>query len=175
LSPAAKGARVVAVLGYSNGPKGELHAIGAARLRRAEREARDHDVVLLSGWARGRRNPSEAELMARSWRGRPARIVVDRGARSTLGNVAAAAATARSVEATEVVLVTSSWHGPRAAALLRAALRGSSSTVSLALTDEPAPLRASLREAVCWLGLPLQRPLARLSRRRTALVGWSAR
>jgi len=155
-----KAARVVAVLGYSNGPEGELHAICAARLRRAEREARADDVVLLSGWARGKRGTSEAELMARSWRGHAARILLDRGARSTLGNVAGAAAAARSVTAREVVLVTSSWHGPRAAALLRAALRGSTPTVSLALTDEPPPPRARIREAACWLAVPLQRALA---------------
>lgn len=153
--------RLVAVLGYSNARDRDLHEICATRLRRAEREAREDDVVLLSGWARGPRGASEAELMARSWGGFSSRIVLDRDARSTLGNVVAAATTARTLAAREVVLVTSSWHGRRAAALLRAALHGSSSTVTLALTDEPASFRERIREAVCWVLVPLQGTLAR--------------
>ncbi len=155
------GSRLVAVLGYSNARGEELHDVCANRLRRAELEAQEDDVILLSGWARGRSSASEAELMARSWSGLSSRIVLDRRARSTLANVVGAATAARALSAREVVLVTSSWHGPRAAALLRAALRGSSSSVSLALTDEPAPLRERLREAACWLAVPLQGALAR--------------
>ncbi len=153
--------RLVAVLGYSRGKDRDLHEICATRLRRAEREAREHDVVLLSGWARARRGSSEAELMARSWGGSPARILLDRGARSTLGNVVATATAARVLAAREIVLVTSSWHGRRAAALLRAALHGSCSTVTLALTDEPSSLRARLREAACWVFVPAQAALVR--------------
>lgn len=153
--------RLLTVLGYSNGRTQELHEICAARLRRAEQEAREEDVVLMSGWARRNRGVSEAELMARSWSGRASRVFVDRTARTTLGNVVGAAAAARRLSACEVVLVTSSWHGPRAAALLRAALAGTSSSVSLALTDERAPLGGRLREAVCWLAVPVQRALIR--------------
>jgi len=150
------------VLGFSNGRgAGELHPVCVARLRRAEREAREDDVVLLSGWARRRAAPSEAELMARSWRGPSSRLLVDRNARSTVGNAVSAAAAARSVGAHEVVLVTSSWHGRRAAALVRAAVRDSGSGVSLALTDEPASTRERVREAACWLVFPLQRAVAR--------------
>lgn len=165
------GSRLVAVLGYSNARDSELHEICAMRLQRAEQEARDGDVVLLSGWARGRSGASEADLMARSWGGRPSRILLDRGARSTLGNVLGAATAARTLAAREVVLVTSSWHGRRAAALLRAALHGSSSTVSLALTDEPTPIRERLREAACWVIVPVQGALVRSrnTRRRQAL------
>jgi uncharacterized SAM-binding protein YcdF (DUF218 family) len=150
------------VLGFSNGRgTGELHPVCIARLRRAEREARDDDVVLLSGWARRRTAPSEAELMARSWRGAASRLLLDRNARSTVGNAVSASAAARSVGAREVVLVTSGWHGRRAAALVRAALRESGSSVSLALTDEPASTRERVREVACWLVLPLQRAVAR--------------
>jgi uncharacterized SAM-binding protein YcdF (DUF218 family) len=150
------------VLGFSNGRgTGELHPVCVARLRRAESEAREDDVVLLSGWARRRAAPSEAELMARAWKGQATRLLLDRNARSTVGNAVSAAAAARSVGATEVVLVTSSWHGRRAAALVRAALRGSGSTVSLALTKEPASTRERVREAACWLVFPVQRAVAR--------------
>ena len=152
--------RLVAVLGYSNGRGRELHAVCAARLRRAEQETTAGDVVLLSGWARGRRGTSEAELMARSWRGRPARILLDQGARSTLGNVAGAAVVARAVDAREIVLVTSSWHGRRSRALLAAALRGSDIEVVLAPSDEGGGTLARLREAACWALVPLQVVLA---------------
>jgi uncharacterized SAM-binding protein YcdF (DUF218 family) len=99
--------------------------------------------------------------MARSWSGPEARLLVDRTASSTLGNVVGTAAAARSLAADEVVLVTSSWHGSRAAALLRAALRGSGSRVTLAVTEEQAPRRERAREAACWLVFPLQRAIAR--------------
>jgi uncharacterized SAM-binding protein YcdF (DUF218 family) len=154
-------ARLVAVLGYSNGRAGSLHEICAARLRRAEREVRDGDVVLLSGWSRGRSHRSEAELMARSWQGPPSRIVLDRGARTTLANAFGAARAARDIDASEVVLVTSSWHARRAESLLRAALDGTGASLSVALVDEPASLRHRARELACWLGVPVQRAVAR--------------
>ena len=97
--------------------------------------------------------------MARSWSGDASRLLLDGNARSTVGNAVSTAVAARSLGAREVVLVTSSWHGRRAAALLRAALRSSETTVSLALTDEPAPFRERAREAACWLAYPVQRAL----------------
>jgi len=112
------------------------------------------DVVLLTGWARRRDATSEAELMAGAWRAPCRRVVVDPGARSTFANVIAAATQARAVGAGQVVLVTSSWHARRAAALLRAALRGSGSTVQLATTDERPSIRARLRELACWPLVP---------------------
>jgi uncharacterized SAM-binding protein YcdF (DUF218 family) len=146
--------RLIAVCGYSNGNSEKLHDICARRLRRAEREARADDVVLLTGWARGANAASEAELMARSWTTPCRRVVVDSSARSTFANVTAAASVAREVGAGQVLLVTSSWHAGRAAALLRGALRGSGSTVEVATTDEPSSLRARLRELVCWTAVP---------------------
>jgi uncharacterized SAM-binding protein YcdF (DUF218 family) len=148
------GQRLVAVLGYSDGAGDTLHEICAARLRRAEREVRADDVVLLSGWARGRRPASEAELMARAWNGRGARVLLDRHARSTLGNALGAAAIARSLPAREVLLVTSGWHARRAAAIFRVALRGSDSRVTLAVTDEPGSLGSQFREVACWALVP---------------------
>ena len=116
--------RLIAVCGYSDRTGEELHEICARRLRRAEREARADDVVLLTGWARGRSAASEAELMARSWAAPCRRVFVDSASRSTLAHVAAAASVAREVGARPVVLVTSGGHAGRAAALLRVALRG---------------------------------------------------
>ena len=89
--------RLIAVCGYSDRTGEELHEICARRLRRAEREARADDVVLLTGWARGRSAASEAELMARSWAAPCRRVFVDSASRSTLANVAAAASVAREV------------------------------------------------------------------------------
>jgi uncharacterized SAM-binding protein YcdF (DUF218 family) len=153
--------RLVAVLGYSNGTGSALHHVCAARLERAAAEVQPEDVVLLTGRARGRRPPaSEAGLMAGSWNGRTARVVLDHDARSTLGNVLAAAATARELEAQEVVLVTSGWHGRRASTLLRAALRGSGVRVALAMTDERGSVSTRLRELACWGLVPLQAALA---------------
>jgi hypothetical protein len=155
--------RLVAVLGYSDGSPGELHRVCAARLRRAEREVKADDIVLLSGWARGRSATSEAELMARSWSGgKPRRLLLDQGARSTLGNVLGVARLARSSGVQEVLLVTSSWHARRAGALLRSALRGSGATVAIAATDEHASAGTHARELACWLVAPL----AALSARR---------
>jgi uncharacterized SAM-binding protein YcdF (DUF218 family) len=159
-------ARLIAVCGYSSRAGEGLHEICARRLRRAEREARPGDVVLLTGWARGRNAASEAELMARSWRGSSGRVVVDSGARSTFANVAATAAIAREVGASRIVLVTSSWHAGRAATLLRAALRGSGSTVEVAVSDDPPSLRARLRELACWTAVPYAFRASRAARRR---------
>jgi hypothetical protein len=147
--------RLIAVFGYSDGAGEGLHEICARRLRRAEREACADDVVLLTGWARRRDAASEAELMARAWAAPCRRVVVDSGARSTFGNVAAAAAHARDLGARRVVLVTSRWHARRASALLRVTLRGSGATVELATTDERASVRAWVRELACWGLVPL--------------------
>lgn len=157
--------RLIAVLGYSNGASHGLHEICLTRLRRAEREMVDDAVVLLSGWARRRSSASEAELMARSWEGRGYRILLDRRARSTLGNVVGVSKLARTLGAKEVVLVTSGWHARRAGALLQSALRGSGSTIRLAATDEQGSLRARLRELACWTLVPLAALSLRARRR----------
>jgi uncharacterized SAM-binding protein YcdF (DUF218 family) len=157
-------ARLIGVCGYSNGRGAGLHPTCERRLRRAEREAGPNDIVLLSGWARGSDAAPEAELMARSWNGSCRRLYVDRGARSTFGNIAAAAALARSVNAKEVVLVTSGWHARRACALLRAALAGSATTIGLATTDERPSFGTRVREVACWLIVPFAALTARRQR-----------
>ena len=146
--------RLIAVCGYSDGRGTGLHAICERRLRWAEGEARPDDVVLLSGWARGSDAAPEAELMARSWNGSCRRLYVDRSARSTLGNVTAAAGLARAVNASEVLLVTSSWHARRAGTLLRTVMAGSGRTVGLATTDEQPSLATRMRELACWAIVP---------------------
>jgi uncharacterized SAM-binding protein YcdF (DUF218 family) len=148
------GPRLIAVCGYSDGTETGLHPICVERLRRAERESKPGDIVLLSGWARHGSPRSEAEQMARSWSAPCDRVVVDSDARSTLANVAAAARLARAVEAREVLLVTSRWHARRALALLRRAMRGSPTSLALAVTDERPSPAARARELVCWAVVP---------------------
>ena len=152
--------RLVAVLGYSNRSLHGLHPVCAARLACAREEAEPGDVVLLSGRSRGRRAVPEAELMARAWGVPASRLVVDRNARSTFGNVRGVAAAARALAVGEVVLVTSGWHGRRASVLLRAALRGGGLRVTLAATAERGTLGAHVRELACWPLVPLQAAFA---------------
>lgn len=146
-------ARVIAVLGYGGG--GSLHPVCAARLERAEQIAGGDDVVVLSGWAR-RGGDSESAAMLRAWRGRPARVVADPFARSTLDNVLRAAALAHELGVGELVLVTSGWHARRARALARRAVRGTGLAVTVAATRERGAVRDRARELVCWAALPAQ-------------------
>lgn len=146
--------RLVAVLGYSDGTTVDLHPVGTARLTRAAAEVGPDDVVLFSGWARGSTSTPEADLMARTW-DTPARLLlVDRGARTTLGNAIGVARAARRVDADEVVLVTSSWHARRAATLTRAALLGSRARLRVAASDEPVSTGRELREIASWVVVP---------------------
>ena len=152
--------RLVAVLGYSTGSGDELHPVCAARLARAAEEAAPEDAVLLSGWARRRRTVAEAELMARAWNGRTSRLLLDQGARSTYGNARAIARAASEVGVSEIVVVTSGWHGRRAARLVRAALPEPAPRVSLVATDERGSLAHRARELACWTLVPIQATLA---------------
>lgn len=151
-----RASRVVVVLGYSDGGRGALHPVCAARLGRAAEVATEDDLVVLSGWARVPGTRSEAELMAEAWAGPSREVVVDPVARTTVGNVANALDDVRRVGAREVVVVTSRWHAPRAAAAFRWILRGTSTRVTTAFPAEPRNLRASLRELPLWLLLPAQ-------------------
>jgi uncharacterized SAM-binding protein YcdF (DUF218 family) len=153
--------RLVAVLGYSKrDAERDLHPVCAARLARAAEETGTGDAVLFSGWRR-RGAVSEAEHMARDWTGRAARVLLDTSARSTYGNVVGAAAAANELCASEVVLVTSGWHGRRAATLMRAASRR---PVVLAATGERGTTGTRLRELACWFLVPVQVALARRTR-----------
>jgi hypothetical protein len=155
--------RLVAVLGYSDG-SGSLHPICASRLELAAEVARPDDVLLLSGWARRPWHDSEAELMARAWKGAASAVLLDGGARSTLGNVVGAVKAALAVEARELVLVTSSWHARRVAALVRSAARGTGVHVEVACAAEPGSTRARARELACWALVPVQAACARRRR-----------
>ena len=148
-------ARVVLVLGYSDGGQGELHRICAARLARA---------VVLSGWARVPHTRSEAELMRAAWRGQAREVVVDPDARTTVDNVANALNDIARSHVREVLVVTSSWHAPRAKAALRWLLRSTGIHVR-AVTPPERSVRAALLELPLWLLLPFQLWLARRTRR----------
>jgi len=145
------------VLGYSDGraATAALHPVCAARVARAEQETAADDVVLFSGWARRGRPSSEAELMATTWSGPPRRLIVDRSARTTLGNAIAVGRAARQIDAADVVLVTSGWHARRAGVLVRAALIGSGAKLQVASTDEAASPARGIRELAAWTVVPL--------------------
>jgi uncharacterized SAM-binding protein YcdF (DUF218 family) len=149
------GPRLVAVFGYSGGRATGLHPVCLERLALAAAEAGPEDAVLLSGWARRGHSVPEAELMARAWRGAAGTVVLDRRARTTYGNAVGTAATARRLRAREVVLVTSGWHGRRASALVRAALRDTGLVVRVAPTRERGTRVARLREVLCWPLVPV--------------------
>lgn len=147
--------RLVVVLGYSDGGRGELHPVCAARLERAAEVTTTDDVVVLSGWARVPDTHSEAELMRAAWRGAAREVVVDPDARTTVDNMANAMNDVLRVGAGEVLVVTSSWHAPRAKAALRWLLR--STGIKVRAVSPPGTSRsAALRELPLWLLLPYQ-------------------
>ncbi len=148
--------RLVAVLGYSDGEApAELHPVCVARVECAAAAANSADVILFSGWARRGREASEADLMAASWQGATRHHIVDRDARTTLGNAIAVGRAARRVDASEVLLVTSGWHARRAAVLVRASLLGSGARLRVASTGEAASPARGLRELAAWTLVPL--------------------
>jgi uncharacterized SAM-binding protein YcdF (DUF218 family) len=158
-----RAARVVVVLGYSGDHSGTLHPVCAARLARAAELATDEDVVVLSGWARNPSQKAEAELMAAAWSGAAAEVVVDPVARTTVENAVNAVDDVRRVGARAVVVVTSSWHAPRARAAFRWLLRRSG--VSVRSVSPPGrSVRAFLRELALWALLPAQLAAARARR-----------
>lgn len=154
--------RVIAVLGYSTGGRAELHPICAARLALAAELATADDVVVLSGWARDGGDDSEAALMAAAWSGSAAEVVVDPVARTTVENAHHAVNDVLRVGAREVVVVTSSWHAPRARAAFRWLLRFTGVRVRSASPPGRSAC-AALRELPLWALLPLQ--LSRAERR----------
>ena len=147
--------KLVAVLGYSRRRGEGLHPVCADRLAAAESTADGVDAVLLSGWSRRPGRASEASLMQAAWRGPNVPLLDDGDARTTVGNARAVAAAAKAIEATEVVVVTSSWHRRRAGSLVRAAL-GPDVRLELVSPDRPAPLHLVGRELVCLLALRFQ-------------------
>jgi uncharacterized SAM-binding protein YcdF (DUF218 family) len=158
-------ARVIVVLGFSDGGRGAIHPVCAARVARAAEIATGDDVVVLSGWARVPGTRPEAELMAAAWSGTAREVVVDPDARTTVGNAWNALNDVTRVGAREVVVVTSRWHAPRARAAFRLLLRGRDVRVLAAFPPEQPSLRALLRELALWLLLPAQVWEARRGRR----------
>jgi len=147
--------RLVVVLGYSDSGRGELHPECAARLERAAEVTTADDVVVLSGWARVPHTYSEAELMRAAWRGAAHEVVVDPDARTTVENMANALNDVLRVGAKEVVVVTSSWHAPRAKSALRWLLRHTGIRVR-SVSPPGGSRRAAAREFVLWPLLPFQ-------------------
>ena len=145
--------RVLAVLGYSRRGDPELHAICAARLARAQELAPGADAVILSGFP-------EAELMHSSWTGPKVELIREADSRSTAQNAANVARKARELGASDLVVVTSSWHRLRVGTLMRAALRGSDIVLHIEGADAPRPLGLLAREAACVALLPFQLPRA---------------
>jgi uncharacterized SAM-binding protein YcdF (DUF218 family) len=94
--------------------------------------------------------------MRAAWRRSDIPVVLDHTARSTAGNAAAVARLAREHRAREVVVVTSRWHAPRAGALVRAALRGTGISVTVASPGGVHEPWLAVRELVCATALPLQ-------------------
>lgn len=148
-------ARLVVVLGYSDGGTPDLHPVCAARLARAAELTTPADVVVLSGWARRVGGQSEARLMRAAWRGAAREVVVDPDARTTVENLANALNDVSRVDAREVVLVTSSWHARRATAAMRWLLRRRGIAVRAA-SPAGRSTRAALRELMLWPLLPFQ-------------------
>jgi uncharacterized SAM-binding protein YcdF (DUF218 family) len=165
--PTSAPERLVVVLGYSRGRRGEIDPICAARLEHAAALAGENDVVLLSGWSRHPSALPEAELMRRAWPGSTDGLLCDPDARITAENAANAAAHARELGVGEVVVVTSRWHGARAGILFRSLLPGVRVSVSAART--PSPAQVLLRELAVFPLVPFQ--LARARRRAAELSG----
>ena len=156
--------RLVAVLGYSDGSTTELHPVCDARLERAAAVTRADDVVLFSGWRRGHAVATEADLMASRWTTTARACLVDREARTTLGNAVAVARAARRLGVDEVVIVTSRWHARRAGVLVRAALAGSAARIRVVAAAEPTSPGHRLREAAAWLAVPVLAAVAARTR-----------
>jgi uncharacterized SAM-binding protein YcdF (DUF218 family) len=148
--------RVIAVLGYSGRDAAELHPICAGRVAYAQRLARDGERVILSGWARRPAARSEADLMREAWSSPDATFVCDRTAGTTAGNASNVAAAVTDIGATDLVVVTSRWHRPRARILFRSALRGRQVTLSVAGAPGPRAPAAVAREVVCLALVPFQ-------------------
>jgi uncharacterized SAM-binding protein YcdF (DUF218 family) len=150
-----QGPRLIAVLGYSGGQGAGLHPVCAARLARAAEISSPEDVVVLSGWARSADGESEAALMAAAWSGAAAEVVVDPVARTTVENAHNTINDVLRVGAREIVVVTSSWHAPRARVAFRWLLRFTGVKVRSACPPGRS-VAASLRELPLWVLLPFQ-------------------
>ena len=154
-------ARAIVVLGYSDAGRDKLHPVCARRLQHAAKISTARDVVVFSGWARVPGTRPEAELMAEAWTGSAGEIVVDPDARTTVENATNALNDVTRAGVVEVVVVTSRWHAPRAAAAFAWRLRDTGARVVTSTPWEEHNLRGWLRELPRWVVLPLQLATAR--------------
>jgi uncharacterized SAM-binding protein YcdF (DUF218 family) len=108
-----------------------------------------------------RHTPSEASLMRAAWAGEAAQVLVDEDARTTAENAANAVRHVLEEGASEVVVVTSSWHAGRARAAFRWLLRGRGISVRVVSPRAERVMRAVARELALWPLLPVQLVAAR--------------
>ena len=93
--------------------------------------------------------------MRAAWRGSAHEVVIDPDARTTVENMANALNDVLRVGAREVVVVTSSWHAPRAKTALRWLLLHTGVRVRSA-SPAGRSSRAAMRELALWPLLPFQ-------------------
>ena len=97
--------------GHAVGGEAEISAECVARVRRAERLVARRGItqVLFCG-AGALGHLSEARQMAGIWRGPPVRMLLDERSTDTAENAAEALSWARTLDATELTVVSSWWH-----------------------------------------------------------------
>jgi uncharacterized SAM-binding protein YcdF (DUF218 family) len=148
--------RLIAVLGYSSRRDRELHAICRARLEHAALVAREGDSVVLSGGRHRSLGRPEAEAMRDAWPDPATAVLLENAALSTAENAAHVRAVALELGVEEVVVVTSRWHSARAGMLFRRAFRGTGIRVVAAPAATASSPGLLLREAACFVTLPVQ-------------------
>ncbi len=94
--------------------------------------------------------------MADAWTGQASELVIDPDAQTTVGNATNSLKDVLRVGATDVVVVTSRWHAPRAAAVFRWCLRESAATIVTASPPHRDGMGRWIGELVRWAVLPLQ-------------------
>lgn len=99
--------------------------------------------------------------MREAWPGADVALITDPNARHTAQNAANAAVHAEKLGTREVVVVTSSWHRPRAHAFFRSLLPDAEVTV--VGVDTPGSPRHYAREVVVFPLVPFQLRAARRS------------
>lgn len=109
--------------------------------------------------------------MREAWGGPDVTLLDDTKAHNTKENARGVAETARSIGASEVVVVTSSWHAFRARTLVKGALWRSDVPVRSESPTGRPPVTLLVRELVCLAALPVQLVRLRRSEARKASVG----
>ena len=94
--------------------------------------------------------------MQDAWPGPAAAVIREDAALTTAENAAHVREIALALGVREVVVVTSRWHSPRAAALFRRSFRGTGVRVTAAPALTGSSPSLLLREAACFAALPVQ-------------------